>query len=97
MVESVLKALRVFDKRTLATAKAWLEMKQLKKCMFSLQDPVFSQPKHVATNLAAQFMKRWDIVLIDLHYASVLLNPFLMNIMGIQNNSNARYALNRIV
>jgi hypothetical protein len=35
------------------------------------------------------FMKRWDMMLSDLHYASILLNPFLMNIIEIQNNGIA--------
>jgi hypothetical protein len=42
-------------------------------------------------------MKNWDMMLIDLHYAGVLFNPFLTNVMEIQNNGDAKRALNRVV
>jgi hypothetical protein len=45
MVEPILKALRVFDKRTPTTIQAWLEMNSLKKHMFNLQDHF--QPTHI--------------------------------------------------
>jgi hypothetical protein len=51
----------------------------------------------MATCLEAQFMRRWDMMLTNLHYASALLNFFLMNVMEIQNNSNALHVLNRVV
>jgi hypothetical protein len=47
--------------------------------------------------LEAQFVERWDMMITDLHYAGALLNPFLMNVMEIQNNGTAKRALNRIV
>jgi hypothetical protein len=37
------------------------------------------------------------MMLTDLHYASTLLNPFLMNVMEIQNNGTTKRALNRVV
>jgi hypothetical protein len=37
------------------------------------------------------------MMLTNLHYASALLNFFLMNVMEIQNNSNALHVLNRVV
>jgi hypothetical protein len=43
----------------------------------------FYLPAPMATRLEAQFMKRWDMVLIDLYYTGVLLNPFFMNVMEI--------------
>jgi hypothetical protein len=51
----------------------------------------------MAARLEVQFMHRWDMMLTDLHYAGALLNPFLMNIMEIQNNGTAKHTLNRIV
>jgi hypothetical protein len=51
----------------------------------------------MATCLEAQFMRRWDMMLTNLHYASALLNFFLMNVMEIQNNSNSLHVLNRVV
>jgi hypothetical protein len=47
--------------------------------------------------LKAQFMKQWDMMLTNLHYAERLLNLFLMNIMKIQNNGSAEHALNKVV
>ena len=97
MVKSVIKALQVFDKRTPAVAKAWLEINNLKRYFFSLWDPYFNLPTSMATCLEAQFMHRWDMMLTDFHYISALLNPFLMNVMEIQNNGTAKCAMNRIV
>ena len=97
MVKPIIKALQVFDGRTPAMAKAWLEMKNLKKCVFNLRDPNFNLPTPMAAHLKVQFMPKWNMILIDLYYLGALLNPFLMNIMEIQNNGTAKHALNRIV
>jgi hypothetical protein len=78
-------------------AKAWLEMNKLKRYVYSLWDPNFTLPIAMATRLEAQFMKRWNMMLTDLYYASTLLNPFLMNVTEIQNNGTAKCALNRVV
>lgn len=44
MIEPVFKALGVFDKHTPTMAKAWLKMNNLKKHVFTLQDPIFNFP-----------------------------------------------------
>jgi hypothetical protein len=78
-------------------AKAWLKMNNLKRHVFSLQDPDFNLPAFMVARLEAQFMHKWDMMLTDLHYAGALLNPFFMNVMEIQNNSTAKCALNRVM
>jgi hypothetical protein len=97
MVKPVIKALRVFDRHTPTMAKAWLEMNNLKRHVFSLREPDFNLPAFLAARLEVQFMHRWDMMLIDLHYVGTLLNPFLMNVMEIQNNGTAKRALSRVV
>jgi hypothetical protein len=97
MVKSVIKALQVFNECTPAMAKAWLKMNNLKRYVFSLQEPDFNLPTPMAARLEAQFMHRWDMMFTDLHYARALLNPFLMNITEIQNNITTKRALNRIM
>ena len=42
-------------------------------------------------------MHKWNMMLIDLHYISTLLNLFLMNVMEIQNNGTTKRALNCVV
>jgi hypothetical protein len=37
------------------------------------------------------------MMLTNLHYSSALLNPFLMNVMEIQNNGTTKRALNRVM
>jgi uncharacterized membrane protein YgcG len=78
-------------------AKAWLEMNNLERHVFSLRDPDFNLPAPMVARLEAQFMYRWDMMLTNLHYVGVLLNPFFMNIMEIQNNGTAKHAVNRVV
>ena len=51
----------------------------------------------MAARLEAQFMHRWDMMLIHLYYIGALLNPFLMNVMEIQNNGTAKHALNWVM
>jgi hypothetical protein len=58
MVKSVIKALRVFDGRILAMAKAWLEMNNLKRHVYSLWDPDSNLPAPMAARLEAQFIQR---------------------------------------
>jgi hypothetical protein len=96
-VKSVIKALRVFDKRTPTMAKAWLEMNYLKRHVFSLQDPDFNPSVPMVLYFEAQFMHKWNIMLIDLYYTCALLNQFLMNVMEIQNNGTAKRAMNSVM
>jgi hypothetical protein len=57
----------------------------------------FNLPAPMAARLEVQFMHRWDMMIIDLHYTGALLNTFLMNVMEIQNNGTVKRALNRLV
>jgi hypothetical protein len=97
MVKPVIKALRVFDECTPTMVKAWLQMNNLKRYVFSLQEPDFNLPAPMAARLEVQFMHRWDMMITDLYYAGALLNPFLMNVIEIQNNGTVKCALNRVV
>jgi hypothetical protein len=97
MVEDVLKALRVFDGREPAMGRAWLTMNNLKKHIFNLRNPPFNLPTHIATTLEENFTKRWDMMVMDLHYAGALLNPYLKDVLEIQENGDAKRALNRVV
>jgi hypothetical protein len=47
--------------------------------------------------LEENFTKRWDMMLTDLHYVGTLLNPYLKDVIEIQENSDAKRALNRVV
>jgi hypothetical protein len=97
MVEDVLKALRVFEGRDPAMGRAWLTMNNLKKHIFNLRNPPFNLPRRIAATLEENFMKRWDMMVTDLHYASALLNSYLKDVMEIQENDDAKLALNRVV
>jgi hypothetical protein len=97
MVEDVLKALRVFDGREAAMGKAWLTMNNLKKHLFNLRNPPFNLPTHIAATLEENFTKKWDMMLTDLYYTSALLNLYLKDVLEIQENGDAKCALNRVV
>jgi hypothetical protein len=97
MVEDVLKALRVFDGQEAAMGRAWLTMNNLKKHIFNLRNPPFNLPVRIATTLEENFTKRWDMMLMDLHYACALLNPYLKDVLEIQENGDAKHAFNRVV
>ena len=72
-----MKALRVFDGKELAMGKAWLTMNNLRKHIFRLRYPPFSLTPAIAEEIEENFMKRWDMMLTDLHYAGAMLNPYL--------------------
>ena len=76
---------------------AWLKMNNLKKHIFNLQNPPFNLPARIATTLEENFTKRWDMMVMDHHYAGVLLNPYLKDVLEIQENDNVKHALNRMV
>jgi hypothetical protein len=97
MVEDILKALRVFDGREPAMGRARLTMNNLKKHIFNLRNPPFNLPARIATTLEENFTKRWDMMVTDVHYAGALLNPYLKDVLEIQENGDEKRALNRVV
>jgi hypothetical protein len=58
MDKLVIKTLQVFNGRTPAMAKAWLEMNNLKRHVFSLREPNFNLPASMGASLEAQFMHK---------------------------------------
>jgi hypothetical protein len=48
-------------------------------------------------DVGRELTKRWDMMLTDLHYAGVLLNPYLKDVLEIQENGDAKCALNKVV
>ena len=96
MVEDVMKALRVFDGKEPAMGKAWLTMNNLRKHIFRLRYAPFSLTPAIAEEIEENFMKRWDMMLTDLHYARAMLNPYLRGHMELQQNGEAKRALNRV-
>jgi hypothetical protein len=77
--------------------RAWLIMNNLKKHIFNLRNPAFNLPARIATTLEENFTKRWDMMVTDVHYEGALLNPYLKDVLEIQENGNAKRALNRVV
>lgn len=97
IVAPVLKALRTFDGQTPAMGVAWITMKKLKEHVFNLRKEPFNLPEEIANHLESSFMARWKKMRTDLHYAAALLNPYLASNREIQNDGEAKRALNRVV
>jgi hypothetical protein len=70
---------------------------QLEETHLQLTEPAFNLPARIATTLEENFTKKWDMMVIDLHYAGALLNPYLKDVLEIQENGDAKCALNRVV
>ena len=79
-----MKALLVFNGKEPAIRKAWLTMNNLRKHIFRLRYPPFSLTPDIAEEIEENFMKRWDMMLTDLHYAKAMLNPYLRGHMELQ-------------
>lgn len=97
VVEPVLLALREFDGEVPAMPRAYVIMSDLKEHVFSLREPPFELSPDIATKYEDAFQKRWEMMLTDLHYAAALLNPYLTNMGAVQNNGEAKRALNRVI
>ena len=91
-----MKALWVFDGKEPAMGKAWLTMNNLRKHIFRLWYTPFSLTPAIAEEIEENFMKRWDMMLTDLHYAGAMLNPYLRGHMELQQNGEVKRALNRV-
>ena len=91
-----MKALRIFDGKEPAMGKAWLTMNNLRKHIFRLQYPPFLLTLAIAEEIEKNFMKRWDMMLTDLLYAGAILNPYLRGHMELQQNGEAKRALNMV-
>ena len=76
--------------------KTWLTMINLRKHIFKLRYAPFSLTPAIAEEIKENFMKRWDMMLTDLHYAGAMLNPYLRGHMELQQDGEAKRALNRV-
>jgi hypothetical protein len=72
-------------------------MNNLRKHIFNLRNPPFNLPARIATTLEENFTKRWDMMVTDLHYIGALLNLYLKDVLEIQENGDAKRALNGVV
>ena len=72
-------------------------MNNLNKHIFNLRNPPFNLPAYIAMTLEKNFTMRWDMMVTDLHYISALLNLYLKNVLEIEENGDAKCALNRVV
>ena len=72
-----MKALWVFDGKEPTMKKALLTMNSLRKHIFWLRNPPFLLTPAIAEEIEKNFMKQWDMMLTDLHYARAMLNPYL--------------------
>ena len=91
-----MKALRVFDGKEPAMGKAWLPINNLLKYIFRLRYAPFTLTPAIAEEIEENFMKRWDMMLTDLHYAGAMLNPYLRGHMELQQNGEAKRTLNKV-
>ena len=71
-------------------------MNNLRKHIFRLRYALFLLTPAIAKEIEKNFMKRWDMMLIDLHYAGAMLNPYLQGHMELQQNGEVKRALNRV-
>ncbi len=97
MLKDIIIGLRLFDGREPAMGRVWLAMNNMKKHIFALRDNPFYVPPGIAKHLEDSFMKRWAMVRTDLHLAGALLNPYLSDVVEIQQNGDFKRALNRVV
>ena len=97
VVEPVLIALREFDRKVPAMPRAWVVMSTLKEHVYSLREHPYELSHETASRYERAFEKRWEMMLTDLHYAAVLLNPYLSDVAAIQNNGEGKRALNRVL
>ena len=69
---------------------------QLEKTHFQVTVRTIFLTPAIAEEIEENFMKQWDMMLTDLHYAGAMLNPYLRGHMELQQNGEAKRALNRV-
>ena len=77
--------------------RAWLKVNNLKKYIFNLWNLPFNLLACIATTLEEKFTRRWDMMLMDLYYVGALFNPYLKDVLEIQENGDAKHTLKRVV
>ncbi len=90
-------SLRAFDGKQACMGRVWLIMKTLGQHVLSLQDPSFELPLNLADVIEDQFYHSWKMLTIELHYARVLFNPYLLGEACLHVDANAKETLNRVL
>ena len=72
-------------------------MKTVEEHVKGLRGAPYFLDDYIATKFERQFEARWKLMRTDLHFAGALLNPFLVNVVELQNNGEAKWALNRVL
>jgi len=62
-----------------------------------LRNDPFFLPDDIATTFVRQFEAHWKLMLIDLHYAGALLNPFMTDVTSLHKDGIAKRALNKVI
>lgn len=95
LVELAIVTLRTFNGQSPEMGWAWLAMNNLRKHMYCLWNTPFLLDPIIATRFKKKFERRWKMMLTNLHYAAVLLNPYLIDCGELQMIENAKRARNR--
>ena len=97
MVIPVVKALRVFDGNAPAMELAWRVMHDLETHVRGFSRPPFCLSAELAANAMLTFHNRWRLMLTDLHWAGVMLNPLLRGWAPFHEDEDLRIILNRVL
>ena len=96
MVILVVKALRLFDGKALATGMAWRVMYDLKIHVQGFVEQPFYLGLELARRALLSFENRWALMMIDLHWAGGMLNPTLRGWAPLHEHDQSRRILNRV-
>ena len=96
MVIPVVKALHLFDGNALAMELAWKVMHDLETHVRGFNRPPFRLSAELAANAILTFQNRWRLMLTDLHWTGVMLNPLLRGWTPLHKDEDLRTILNRV-
>jgi hypothetical protein len=96
-VELVLVSLRAFNGKQHYMRKVWFLVKIMAWLVLSLQNPSFELPPNLVNVIKIQFYQRWKMLMINLHYARALFNPYLLDEIHLQYDVDAKEVLNIVL
>ena len=97
MVIPVVKALCVFDGKVPVMGLAWRVMHDLQNHICGFSKHPFCLSLELAANAMLTFQNRWRLMLNDLHWVGVMLNPLLCGWAPLHEDENLRTILNQFL
>ena len=95
-MKATVTALKEFDGKQPCMSNIYIIMRTLRHHMAALCNAPFNMPNDIMEPLEVALRNKKAMFASDLHYAGVLLNPYLIKNMELRDNQHATAGLMRV-